>query len=125
MKANRKFVEGDKAVSTVIGVILMVAIIVAIAATVYVYVNGMVGGTTERTLAIIFDKDESANTLTVTSTDTEMSWTDINMTASGNIAAGDVIYFDSHGLWNTVTINFRHNPTNTLIGTYKLNSLSG
>jgi flagellin-like protein len=44
MKANRKFVEGEEAVSAVIGVILMVAITVAIAATVYVYVSGMLGG---------------------------------------------------------------------------------
>ena len=43
MKANKKFVEGDEAVSAVIGVILMVAITVAIAATVYVYVSGMLG----------------------------------------------------------------------------------
>jgi len=41
MKANRKFVEHDGAVSAVIGVILMVAITVAIAATVYVYVSGL------------------------------------------------------------------------------------
>ena len=41
MKANRKFVKGEDAVSAVIGVILMVAITVAIAATVYVYVSGM------------------------------------------------------------------------------------
>jgi flagellin-like protein len=41
MKANSKFVNGEEAVSAVIGVILMVAITVAIAATVYVYVSGM------------------------------------------------------------------------------------
>ena len=140
MKANRKFVEGDGGVSAVIGVILMVAITVAIAATVYVYVSGMIGGTTERTPTIIFNKDESANTLTVTSTDARISWTDVNMTAfdsnatanywyahgkTGNIAAGDVIDFDSHGLYNTVTINFRYNPTNALVGTYTLTSLTG
>jgi flagellin-like protein len=39
MKANRKFVEEKEAVSAVIGVILMVAITVAIAATVYYYVT--------------------------------------------------------------------------------------
>ena len=44
MKANRKFVEGEEAVSAVIGVILMVAITVAIAATAYVYVSGMLWG---------------------------------------------------------------------------------
>jgi len=43
MKANRKFKDSEEAVSAVIGVILMVAITVAIAATVYVYVSGMVG----------------------------------------------------------------------------------
>ena len=41
MKANRKYIEGEEAVSAVIGVILMVAITVAIAATVYVYVSGL------------------------------------------------------------------------------------
>jgi flagellin-like protein len=46
MKANRKFVEEKEAVSAVIGVILMVAITVAIAATVYVYVSGLVGPST-------------------------------------------------------------------------------
>ena len=44
MKANRKFKANEEAVSAVIGVILMVAITVAIAATVYVYVSGMIGG---------------------------------------------------------------------------------
>ena len=43
MKANKKFIEEDEAVSAVIGVILMVAITVAIAATVYVYVSGLAG----------------------------------------------------------------------------------
>ncbi|NIP31086.1 MAG: type IV pilin [Candidatus Dadabacteria bacterium] len=41
MKANKKYIEGEDAVSAVIGVILMVAITVAIAATVYVYVSGL------------------------------------------------------------------------------------
>ena len=41
MKANKKFVENGSAVSGVIGIILMVAIAVAIASTVYVYVSGL------------------------------------------------------------------------------------
>jgi flagellin-like protein len=40
MKANRKFVQGDEAVSPVIAVILMVAITVVLAATVYLWVSG-------------------------------------------------------------------------------------
>ena len=51
MKANRKF-KNDEAVSAVIGVILMVAITVAIAATVYVYVSGMLGGGPSTTATI-------------------------------------------------------------------------
>jgi flagellin-like protein len=59
MKANRKFVEGEEAVSAVIGVILMVAITVAIAATVYVYVSGMIGGTTTSTSTVAMNKYSS------------------------------------------------------------------
>lgn len=45
MKANRKFLTGDRdeAVSPVIAVILMVAITVVLAATVYVWVSGFGG----------------------------------------------------------------------------------
>lgn len=42
----------EEGVSAVIGVILMVAITVAIAATVYVYVSGMIGDTTDTELTV-------------------------------------------------------------------------
>ena len=60
MKANRKFVDGEEAVSAVIGVILMVAITVAIAATVYVYVSGMMGTGQEAAPTLTFTKDDKA-----------------------------------------------------------------
>jgi len=63
MKANRKFIDGEEAVSAVIGVILMVAITVAIAATVYVYVSGMMdvtGGTAP--VAVIQIEDSGTDT---------------------------------------------------------------
>ena len=60
MKANRKFKEEKEAVSAVIGVILMVAITVAIAATVYVYVSGMLGGGQQSTPNIAFTKTNEA-----------------------------------------------------------------
>jgi FlaG/FlaF family flagellin (archaellin) len=44
MKANRKFINNYNAISAVIGVILMVAITVAIAAVAFVYFTGMLGG---------------------------------------------------------------------------------
>ncbi|MBU0497272.1 MAG: type IV pilin N-terminal domain-containing protein [Candidatus Thermoplasmatota archaeon] len=65
MKANRKFIEGEEAVSAVIGVILMVAITVAIAATVYVYVSGMIGGTATKTSTIsmnVYSRNDATNT---------------------------------------------------------------
>ena len=43
MKANRKFIEEQDAISAVIGVILMVAITVAIAAVTFVYFTGLMG----------------------------------------------------------------------------------
>ena len=67
MKANRKFVEGEEAVSAVIGVILMVAITVAIAATVYVYVSGMLTGPGSSAPNLAWTIDDSADTLTITS----------------------------------------------------------
>jgi len=66
MKANRRFIEGeDEAVSAVIGVILMVAITVAIAATVYVYVSGMIGGTATKSSTLsmnTYSQDDAAQT---------------------------------------------------------------
>jgi flagellin-like protein len=65
MKANKKFIDGEEeAVSAVIGVILMVAITVAIAATVYVYVSGMIGGTATKasTLSMnIYQRNDASN----------------------------------------------------------------
>ena len=68
MKGNRKFVgrkADEEAVSAVIGVILMVAITVAIAATVYVYVSGMIGGTATKTSTLsmnTFSQNDATNT---------------------------------------------------------------
>jgi len=44
MKSNRKFINDYNAISAVIGVILMVAITVAIAAVAFIYFTGMLGG---------------------------------------------------------------------------------
>ena len=67
MKANRKFINDEEAVSAVIGVILMVAITVAIAATVYVYVSGMLSPTPDSAPSIAWTVDRAANTATITS----------------------------------------------------------
>ena len=81
MKANRKFIEGEEAVSAVIGVILMVAITVAIAATVYVYVSGMLGSPTTKTPNITFIPHPEDDTFEVNSADPGISWGDIKIKA--------------------------------------------
>jgi FlaG/FlaF family flagellin (archaellin) len=78
MKANRKFKQAeDDAVSAVIGVILMVAITVAIAATVYVYVSGMIGTSPQSTPEITFTKDEAKDRLIIAKSDGVTQWDDI------------------------------------------------
>ena len=77
MKANRKFLESEEAVSAVIGVILMVAITVAIAATVYVFVSGMLGGgpTSTPTVSLVAEPAGSGSTLTIgTPTASDIEW---------------------------------------------------
>ena len=127
MKANRKFVEEERAVSAVIGVILMVAITVAIAATVYVYVSGMIGTSPESAPTIQFIKDADLKTLTVTQSDTaNIAWSDFevvnatgvtqaitvyNVALTGSVTAGDTLTFPEAG-----TYKIRYTPTNTLMG---------
>ena len=149
MKANRKFVKGEEAVSAVIGVILMVAITVAIAATVYVYVSGMLptGGSVTPSITIL--PDDTKNTLLVSGADpSSASWENINITitynesaltyadiklniiaystggahapsAWGTITAGNTIYVGGN---TKCTLVFRWIPTNKLIGTYSFNT---
>ena len=83
MKANRKFVNGEEAVSAVIGVILMVAITVAIAATVYVWVTGFGGGGTPAPSISISQQsavDDNHNvTFSVISASSDARWTDLKI----------------------------------------------
>ncbi|HEC89883.1 MAG TPA: type IV pilin [Thermoplasmatales archaeon] len=140
MKANRKFIEAnDEAVSAVIGVILMVAITVAIAATVYVYVSGMIGTSPQSAPNIQFVKDDVNNKLTVAKAEPgNVDWSDLEISLNGTVvtsaiwsgnfshptsvpntgtvSAGDYIQFKS-GHYGTLTI--RHVPTNTLLGTWE------
>ena len=131
------FKQDNNAVSAVIGVILMVAITVAIAATVYIYTSNMMGGGTTTPLpSITFYSTESDNSLTVIQGDPKINWIEVNMTATdganyfydhgltGTLNAGDTISFNGHGLSGSITIRFIHIPTNSLIGTYKLNGVT-
>ena len=57
-------------------------------------------------------------------TATNDSKTLYNHNQTGVMAVGDTIYFEDNGkVEGNILIRFRYNPTNTLIGTYKLNNV--
>ncbi len=141
MKANRKYKESEEAVSAVIGVILMVAITVAIAATVYVYVSGMIGGGGQQTPTIAFTVDSGNDKMVVASADAATNWNDItltldnssalyaihdtggthNATTSSNldVTAGDyIVVYNATG---NIGVTIKYDPTNSLIGTWTVN----
>jgi archaeal type IV pilus assembly protein PilA len=88
MKANQKFLKGDdEAVSPVIAVILMVAITVVLAATVYVWVSGFSGGqgSAAKSMALSSGGAIASNlkTYTVSSATQGMKWSDLKFTLDG------------------------------------------
>ena len=116
MKANRKFKEGQEAVSAVIGVILMVAITVAIAATVYVYVSGMVGGNAKSTptVSLIPDGNDQNCTITLGSVSSSgVLWSDVTYTLVNKTQATQFIptTFGTAHAWGTSTAITVGNPT--------------
>ena len=114
MKANRKFVDGEEAVSAVIGVILMVAITVAIAATVYVYVSGMIG-VQQKVPTVQMLADEDDDRLTVINTDADVYWDnlairvtgDVNITVNGEVtlASGVGLTADTYYVITDTMVN--------------------
>ncbi len=133
MKANKKFVEEKEAVSAVIGVILMVAITVAIAATVYVYVSGMLGEGPSSTVTVSMVQSQSyvsvqkvdgsiddyddATTTFVNATGVDMgdgSYVDVD--GDGAVSGGDTITPPAgliSGEQYTVTMTYSDNAVGT------------
>lgn len=89
MKANRKFVTEEEAVSPVIAVILMVAITVVLAATVFVLVSD-IGGQQNVAPSFNLAKDESADRLTVQSGAENANWNRLQISFSSGDAIADV-----------------------------------
>jgi len=121
MKANRKFKEADeRAVSAVIGVILMVAITVAIAATVYVYVSGMIGGGTDKAPDMAFSKETTpVRGIRLVSADPGLTWSSFSITGAGTFTETNVLagqFIPLAGTNGTITIVYT--ATNTLMGTW-------
>ena len=92
-------------VSPIIAVILMVAITVVLAATIYVWVSGF-GGGGGGTPAISMNADNVNDKLIVTSCDPGINWTDISIKASvdcdGNLTTdGDAFTATQYNLSTT------------------------
>lgn len=141
MKANRKFKQEQEAVSAVIGVILMVAITVAIAATVYVYVSGMIGTGTQSTPSISMTASPVAGggicSVTIaTASSPNINWTS-SVTANlncitnatkmsaghlgalpiGMVAGGDLLSMIGLTEGNQYSLTLTYKPTGGTMGT--------
>jgi FlaG/FlaF family flagellin (archaellin) len=137
MITHREFNQSKHAVSAVIGVIIMVAITIAMAAVAYAYFTGMIGGQKTETPVIDFVKSDSEKTIQVASADVDANWNDINITftnattfaylnvpRTGVLNAGDTInLINDQILRGTVTVTFTHVPTNSLLGTYTIENV--
>ncbi len=133
MKMHR-IKSNNKAVSAVIGVIIMVAITVAMAAVAYMYFTGMIGGKPS-TPTIAFTPSTSDRTIQVTTADIDVYWKDVNISVSnstghafisktGIIRAGNEIsLITEQPLRGTVTVTILYVPTNSLLGTYTIDVL--
>jgi flagellin-like protein len=136
MKTRRKKVN-QNAVSAVIGVIIMVAITVAMAAVAYAYFTGMIGEQKMDTPVIDFVKSDAEKIITVATADVDSNWNDINITftnqtshayllvpKTGIVNAGDRInLFNDQILRGKVTVTFTHIPTNSLLGSYTIENV--
>ena len=109
MKANRKFLKNDdEAVSPVIAVILMVAITVVLAATVYVWVSGFgsQSGSPAKSLSLTsngaYDSTGFVKEYVVASATQGMKYSDMSFTIDGApftlaVAAGDNVWYIERG----------------------------
>lgn len=78
-KANRAFVRNEEAVSPVIGVILMVAITVVLAAVVFVLVSNLGKGSGQTAPNLQFTKDDTQDRLTITTAESGANWNRISL----------------------------------------------
>jgi FlaG/FlaF family flagellin (archaellin) len=127
----------QNAISAIIGVIIMVAISISMAAVAYMYFTGMIGEQKKETPAITFTPSATEKTLTVATADIDTNWNDINITISnatsftyltktGMVNAGDTIYLltdPNPVLRGTVTILFRYTLTNSFLGSYTVENV--
>ncbi len=92
MKANQNFRTEEEAVSPVIGVILMVAITVVLAAVVFVLVSDLGGGDANAQPAISWKQSEAGDYAEVTSAEADADWSEfeLKMSQDGRFRVGAV-----------------------------------
>ncbi len=136
MKTSRGNINKN-AVSAVIGVIIMVAITVAMAAAAYAYFTGMIGEQKKEAPSIEFVKSDADKSIIIATADIDAKWDDINIVftnattsaslitpKTGLISAGDRIdLLIDQPLRGKVTVTFTHVPTNSLYGSYIIDNI--
>lgn len=145
MEGNIKIMGKINAVSNVVGVILMVAITVAVAATIFFQYSGSLEGAKDYTASVACITDSSTDRITITTVSPTIKWNDIGVAVDNNsvnwqiynsnnvpldlakstsgalaeVKAGDYIAFDfttNPGMSGNVFISLRFIPTNSLLG---------
>ncbi len=145
MEKNKKIKGTTNAVSNVVGVILMVAITVAVAATIFFQYSGSLEGAKDYTASVACITDSSTDRITITTVSSTIKWSDIEVAVDNNsvnwrvynsnnvaldiakstigalaeVKAGDYIAFDfitNPGMSGNVFVSLRFIPTNSLLG---------
>ncbi|HUS99928.1 MAG TPA: type IV pilin [Candidatus Thermoplasmatota archaeon] len=133
----QKRILNQNAVSAVMGVIIMVAITVAMGSVSYMYFTGMIGESKTETPVISFTPSATEKALRVAVADIDTYWENINITISnatsftyitktGIVNAGDTIYLQTDPipvLRGTVTITFRYLLTNSFLASYTIENV--
>jgi len=127
--------KDQKAVSAVIGVIIMVAIAIAMAAVSYAYFTGIIGVEKAATPSIAFSPSAVDKTIQVSSSEININWNNINIsvrnatshayiTKTGPVNAGDTIsLLANQPLRGKLSVTFTYVPTNSLLGTYTFDNV--
>jgi flagellin-like protein len=144
MKANQAFKQDGEAVSPVIGVILMVAITVVLAAVVFVLVSNLSKNSNTTAPNVTFQQDQTAHKLTIVSADASASWANVKQTttgagcsvkfqgtttvtsgstvATGSISAGDFLIVSTTTTSPaSCTVSLTYTTVNQLLGTWTFN----
>jgi len=103
MKANRKFIaQDDEAVSPVIAVILMVAITVVLAATVYVWVSGFSNGGSAAAASLSTNQVNAISAVTATHATNGLKFTITSVTPGFQAGSLKIINPDTGYVWSTL-----------------------